>query len=555
MLIHLHVKNFALIDEIEADFTHGLNILTGETGAGKSILLGSINLALGGKADKDSIREGCEYAFVELLFKIENDFQRDLIKSFDIFPEEDILIIQRKILPGRSISKICGETVTVGTLKAVASAFLDIYGQHDYQNLLQPKKHIEFLDLFAGKKIEDARLRVESSYKEYCDIRKKLATPAMDSEVRLKEIDFAKFEISEIENANLIPGEEDELAAFLKKAENSEKILQALNASKMYLSEMDESAENSLDKVLREIGNVSSYDEEVSGIEERLNDAQSIISDISRDISRICESMDFDPVRLNEARERYDCINHLQMKYKKSTEEILSYCEQRKKELEELENFEETKALLELGLKNATEKLAASCKELSEIRKEEALKLEKEITVALKELNFDEAVFKIDFEETQFSSNGFDNVSFLISTNKGESLKLLSNVASGGELSRIMLSIKTVIADKEGTGTLIFDEIDSGISGMTAWMVSKKLGILSKEHQIILITHLPQIAAMADNHFRIYKEEQDSKVVSRLENLSEEGSLNELARLLGSDTLTEAALTNAKELKKKAKEE
>lgn len=554
MLIHLHVKNFALIDEIEADFTEGLNILTGETGAGKSILLGSINLALGAKADKDVIREGCEYAFVELLFRIENDYQREVLKEMDIFPDDDILIIQRKILPNRSISKICSETVTTSRLRSVAGMLLDIYGQHDYQNLLQPKRHIEFLDSFAGAKISEPSAEVKKYFREYNEILKSLNAPEMDSETRLKEIDFALFEVNEIENAGLSEGEEEDLSAYLKKAENGERVIQALNTASFYLKDMDESAQAQIGRSLRELSGVSDCDSEVSDIYDRLSEIDSLLSDLSRDISRTTENFDFDPESLANARERFDVINRLSLKYGRTIPDILAYGERRKTELEKLQNSENIKAELEKKLASVTVKLENACVKLSEARKSEALKLEKQICEALKDLNFEEAAFKVNFEKTDYSGSGFDNVSFYISTNKGESLKLLSSVASGGELSRIMLAIKTVIADNEGTNTLIFDEIDAGISGKTAWKVSEKLGILASQHQVICITHLPQIAAMADNHFRIYKESDDNKTHSHLENLSKDESLNELARLLGSDEISAAALENARALKSQAEE-
>lgn len=554
MLLQLHVKNLAIIDEVEVDFTEGLNILTGETGAGKSVILGSIHLALGAKADKDSIRAGAEYALVELVFQVENDEQKKKILDLDLPIEDDgIVILQRKISPARSVFKVCGEAVSSSVLKELASVLLDIYGQHDYQSLLQDKKHLDILDSFGGKELADKKAVLKEKYTEYLELKRTCETPEMSPEQRERELSFARFEVDEIEKAKPVPGELEELESSLRKMENSGKVKEGLARVLQLLKEDDSSCENSLNRALREMSGLSSLDDDMAELEERMADVDSLLRDLSRDISSVLEADDFDEREFVRVRERVDLINHLQMKYGKSIEKILKYAEERKAYIYRLENAVEESERLQKELMKAKADMEAIAAEISDLRKDEAKKLEKEIVEALHDLNFMQAEFKVSFEDSDaVGANGKDKVVFMISTNPGEKLRPLSNVASGGELSRIMLAIKTISAKRDEINTLIFDEIDSGISGKTAWKVSEKLGILAKSHQVICITHLPQIAAMADSHYCIEKSEKDGKTVTDISPLDEAGSLNEIARLLGGEMITDAVLENAKELKLQA---
>ncbi len=554
MLLQLHVKNLAIIDEVEVDFTEGLNILTGETGAGKSVILGSIQLALGAKADKDSIRDGAEYALVELVFQVENEEQKKRILDLDLpVEEEGVVILQRKISAARSVFKVCGETVSASVLKELAPILLDIYGQHDYQNLLQDKKHLDILDSFGTQELTDKKAVLREEYSHYLSIKKACDTPEMSPEQRERELSFARFELEEIEQAKLVPGELEELESNLRKMENSGKIKEGLVRVLQMLKEDDVACENSLNRALREMAALSAMDDDMVELEERLSEVESLLRDLNRDLCAALEADDLDERELVRVRERVDLINHLQLKYGKSIEQILQYAEERKAYIYRLENAVEESERLQRELTEMEGKLAVMAEDVSLLRKAEASKLEKEIVEALHDLNFMQAEFRVSFEETEnVGASGKDKVVFMISTNPGEKLRPLSSVASGGELSRIMLAIKTISAKRDEINTLIFDEIDSGISGKTAWKVSEKLGLLAQSHQVICITHLPQIAAMADSHYCIEKSEKDGKTVTDIRPLEEEGALNEVARLLGGELITEAVLENAKELKLQA---
>ncbi|MBE5885909.1 MAG: DNA repair protein RecN [Lachnospiraceae bacterium] len=554
MLLQLHVKNLAIIDEVEVDFTEGLNILTGETGAGKSVILGSIHLALGAKADKDSIRDGAEYALVELVFQAENEEQRKRILDLDLPIEDDnIIILQRKIMPARSVFKVCGEAVSVSVLKELAPVLLDIYGQHDYQSLLQDKKHLDILDSFGDGRLTDKKAILKEEYAKYLELKKLADTPEMSPEQRERELSFARFEADEIDKAKLIPGELEELESNLRKMENSGKVKEGLSRVLQLVRDEDTSCENVLNRALREMSNVSSLDEDMEEYEARMSEVDSLLRDLSRDISSYLEADDFDEREFARLQERVDLINHLQIKYGKNIEKILEYAEERKAYIQRLENAAEEGERIQKELQMQESLLKKCAEEVSALRKEEAQKFEQEIMEALHDLNFMQAEFKVSFEEAEtVSANGKDKIVFMISTNPGEKLRPLSAVASGGELSRIMLAIKTISAKRDAINTLIFDEIDSGISGKTAWKVSEKLGRLSHSHQIICITHLPQIAAMADSHYCIEKSGQDGKTVTQIKALNENGALNEIARLLGGDSITEVVLENARELKLQA---
>lgn len=554
MLLQLHVKNLAIIDEVEVDFTEGLNILTGETGAGKSVILGSIHLALGAKADKDSIRDGAEYALVELVFQLENEEQKKRIRDLDLPVEEDnVVILQRKISPMRSVFKVCGETVSASVLKELAPILLDIYGQHDYQSLLQDKKHLDILDSFGNQELTDKRTVLKEEYNHYLSIKKACDTPEMSPEQRERELSFARFEVEEIEKAKLIPGELEELESNLRKMENSGKIKEGLIRVLQLLKEDDSACENSLNRALREMNALTSLDEDMLELEERMAEVDSLLRDLNRDLCNVLEEDDLDEREFVRVRERVDLINHLQLKYGKSIEQILDYAEERKAYIYRLENAVEESERLQRELSEEEAKLSNLADEVSSLRKAEARKLEKEIVDALHDLNFMQAEFQVSFEPLEHvGATGSDKVVFMISTNPGEKLRPLSAVASGGELSRIMLAIKTISAKRDEINTLIFDEIDSGISGKTAWKVSEKLGFLAQSHQVICITHLPQIAAMADSHYCIEKSEQNGKTITDIRPLDESGALNEVARLLGGEMITDAVLENAKELKLQA---
>ncbi len=556
MLISLHVKNLALIDEEEVFFEEGLNILTGETGAGKSIVIGSVNLALGAKADKDLIRDGAEYALVELVFQLD-ERQEERLREMDIFPEEDhTLIIQRRIMPSRSVCKVCGETAGAKQLKEIAGVLINIHGQHEHQTLLQKKKYKEILDDYAGESSAGLKDEIRECYREFTELQKELEKNTGDEAAREREASLLRFEVEEIEEANLNPGEDEELEQLYHKMVNSRKIKEAVyGACHMTGYGEGESAGEYIGRALRELKSVFSYDSVLEELEAQLQDIDNLLGDFNRAASGYMDGLEFDGEDFARTEERLNLVNHLKSKYGKNIEEVLAYKTHGEERLNILENYEiyRNEVLQRLG--QTREKLLKLCGKLSDIRKKCAKKLGKELKQALRELNFEEVHFEILVNPCPEmpASDGYDDIEFIISTNKGEAPKPLNQVASGGELSRIMLAFKTVLADKDDIQTLIFDEIDTGISGKTAWKVSEKLGILGKNHQVVCITHLPQIAAMSDVHFLIEKSAKKDRTVTTIKKISEEDDLRELARMLGGAEITEAALQNAREMKALAK--
>lgn len=554
MLISLHVKNLALIEQAEVVFGPGLNILTGETGAGKSILIGSVNLALGAKADKDMIRTGAEFGLVELIFQSEDKALASKLEEMDLPVEEDgTIIISRKIQPLRSISKINGETVTSKQVKELAEYLIDIHGQHEHQSLLHKKKHLEILDAYAGDEVRILLEEVKNNYESYHQLFKQMEQENLDETARKKELDLALFELEEITDAQIVLGEDEQLESKYRKMVHSQKIGTAVSTAYRMTGYEDESAAGSgIGRALREMRSVSSLDEGLGDLESQLLEIDGLLNDFNRDLSQYISELEFDPEDFDRVESRLNVLNHLKDKYGHSLEAVFAYAEEKQKQVDKLADFELYIENLQKEIASSKARLEDSCARLSKARKVAAKSLQEILKEALEDLNFLAVNFAIDFKDKEPSANGIDDVEFLISTNPGESVKPLVNVASGGELSRIMLAIKTVLAHRDSIDTLIFDEIDAGISGKTAWKVADKLGKLGKSHQVICITHLPQIAAMADEHFEIAKSATEDSTVTKITKLSEEEALKELARLLGSDTLSQAALVNAKEMKQQA---
>lgn len=555
MLQSLHVKNLALMEETEVVFQEGLNILTGETGAGKSLLIGSLNLALGGKFDKDLLRKGAESGLVELVFSSEDTRVAQKLTEMDLASEEDgTVIISRRLREGKSTCRINGETVTARQVRELAEVLLDIHGQHEHQSLLHKKKHREILDAYCGVELELAAAKVAKEYRECSRLRRLVEEEAMDEETRAKEQALAAFESQEIDAAKLRIGEDEELEQRYRFMSNSRKIVEHLAESYRYSgSDVQDGAGASLGRALRSLRGVSMYDDRLSSLEEQLAEVDSLLADYNRDVSEYISGCEFDEADFAAVEERLNILNHLKGKYGKTIEEVLRYGESRQQTLEKLTDYDAYIQGLQRELAERDKELAVACEELSLIRRENAFLLSEKLRDALVQLNFLTVEFEIAVRPGQtITSQGYDDVEFLISTNPGESLKPLSQVASGGELSRVMLAIKTVLAKQDAVDTLIFDEIDAGISGKTAWRVSEQLDTVARVHQVICVTHLPQIAAMADAHFVIRKSSEGQHTVTNVCRLEEADSLAELARLLGSDKLSEAALSNAREMKEQA---
>lgn len=544
MLLELHVKNLALIERADVEFGQGLNILTGETGAGKSIIIGSVNLALGQKAAKDIIRSGADQGYVELVFSVSEERKKELEK-FEIYPDEDgLVIVSRKILPTRSVSKINDETVTAARLRQVTGLLIDIHGQHEHQSLLHVSKHLEILDTFAKSRTSLLKDQVAEAYRKYKALEAALEEAGGDQESRKREVDFLQFEISEIEAAELKEGEEESLTERYRRYSNGRRILESL-------SEAYEAVETEgIGQAIRQVNDVASYDEELKGIQDQLYDVESILNDVRHAISAYLDDLTFDEEEMAQIEERLDLIRGLQAKYGSTVQQIEKVLEEKKARLEKLENYDEYRRQTEREYEQVKETLEKLCGNLSKERKAAAKTLAVQIKKGLVDLNFLDVDFSMEFKRLKyFTALGYDEAEFMISTNPGEPKRSLGMVASGGELSRVMLAIKTVLADSDAIPTLIFDEIDTGISGRTAQKVSEQLAVISKSHQVICITHLPQIAAMADCHYEIAKSAEGKKTTTKIRKLSEEEMVEELARLLGGAQITDAVRQNAREMK------
>ena len=548
MLLELQVKNLALIEQAQVEFGEGLNILTGETGAGKSIIIGSVNMALGGKASKDSIRQGADSAYIELLFSVGGDAQREALKAMEIFPSEDeTLIISRKILPTRSVSKINDETVTTAKLRQVTALLMDIHGQHEHQSLMDIHKHLEILDAYGKGKIASWKEKIRREYQEYRKLKEKLSSMETGQEDRLREADFCRFEIENIEEAALKEGEEEELTSRYRKLSHMQRIMEALSSAYEVLEG------DSLGRAVRDVDQVAGFDEDLSPIRDQLLDLEALSNELERSIQEYMDGCQFEESEFRQIEERRDVIRGLQAKYGPTIAQVFKVLEEKKKRLEELENYDEIREELKRKLSEAEKVLAGDCEQLSAIRNAAGKILAEKIKESLIDLNFLEVEFVMEFRRLDhYTIEGFDEAEFLISTNPGQPVRPLKAVASGGELSRIMLAIKTVLADTDEIPTLIFDEIDTGISGRTAQKVSEKLKEISRTHQVICITHLPQIASMADSHFEIAKSIKGKETVTNIRRLGREESIDELARLLGGAEITEAVRKNAKEMKELA---
>lgn len=559
MLLSLHVKNLALIDEAEIEFTKGLNILSGETGAGKSILLGSINLALGAKADKDCIRSGAEQAVIEMVFQLENDVQRRRMEELELSPEDGgIVIVQRRISEKRSVCKVCGETVTAKQLSQLAEVLLHIHGQRDNQLLLHEKEQRAYLDGYAGEKMQPLLHQVKEAYAAYCACREEELAVSEQEHAGEREIALAQFEVNEIEQAALMPGEDEELERRYHKMMNGRRIMEHVQrAYGMTGDGESQSAGMLIGAAAVELRSAASLDGDAAELQEQLVNIDALLNDFNRDLSAYISDMEFDEREFHEVETRLDLINHLKSKYHAdSIAQIQAYLEKQQTYLEQMSDFDAYKERVRERLKQSEKALHELCSEVSALRIKTAGQLAGDLSAALQGLNFLQAGVRIDVtpDETHCTADGCDGVVFMLSLNPGEPYKPLSAVASGGELSRIMLALKTMKADKDGIDAMIFDEIDAGISGKTAWLVSEKLGLLAKNSQVICITHLPQIAAMADTHFVIEKETKEGRTATRIYPVEDQTLLKELARMLGGDQITEAALQNAAEMKRMAQE-
>lgn len=552
MLESLYVKDFAIVDEIRVDFGRGLNIMTGETGAGKSVIIGSINLALGAKANKNLIRRGKEVAFAELVFSVDAEMEKKL-RNMDIFPEDGILTLARRIGQDRSVSRINGETVPLSKVREVSSLLLDLHGQQENHSLLSSKNHLDILDRYCLKEVENLKEELLKKVREYREKMEELSHYQKDKTQAERELDFLKYEYEEIERAELKEGEEEELEAKVRKFSYQGKIMSALNEVFSNV-EGSKGAEELISKSVKLISKIVDMDEAAKGLLSELSDAEALLADFKSSLLAYADENVFDEALYHEAEQRLDFIREIYAKHGGSYRSTMAYFEEAEKEIDKLTHLHEYREKLLLATSELKEELLDVCDRLTEKRKKAGKRFASEVKKALTDLNFLQVEFEVAFEKTEsFTARGNDELSFLISTNPGEPLRNLSEIASGGELSRIMLAIKSVMADTDSIPTLIFDEIDTGISGRTAQKVSEKLALISSGRQIIAITHLAQIAAMADRHFLIEKKSDEGHTATGIRCLKEEETIEELARILSGAEITENVLTSAAEMKKLAK--
>ena len=547
------MKSFALIDEVEINLASGLNVLTGETGAGKSIIIDAVNFALGQRVSKDVVRDDAEYALSELVFEINDDKTKERLNQFDIPLDDNEVLIQRKITNGKSTARINGETVTLSTLKLIAAGLIDIHGQHDNQSLLSKASQQNLLDTILSDELKELLIRMKDTY---VNLNNKISEyEQLNTKEAEKEIAFLQYELNEIDSASLHEGEDEALESDYKKMNNSKRIADLVSGAHRITGYDSEGAGSLIGRALSMIRQASSIDDDAKDLELILNDIDGLLNDFNRSIADYEMSLDFSDEDYKNTEDRLNLINSLKNKYGKSIKEILDKRDEFEDELNRLLNADEYKSALLSEITSLKKEAYKLCKEISAIRKKGANKLSGEIADALLDLNFLDSQFeiKVTSDEENMKQSGYDDIEFFISTNPGEALKPLNQVASGGEMSRIMLAIKSVCAN-DSTATLIFDEIDTGISGRTAQKVSEKMSRIAKEHQVIVVTHLPQIAAMADTHFEISKSVNNGRTITSIETLSEEGKIKELARMLGGVTITEKVLENAKDMKKQADE-
>ena len=550
MLDRLMVKDLALIEKSVVEFEPGLNILTGETGAGKSILLGSIQLALGQKANKDMIRHGSEQALIELSFSLEEEKEAALKElEEDLEIEEGSLIIRRKISEKKSENRVNDLSVTLAKLREISGELLDLHGQHEHHSLLKEGAHLAILDSFMTRRGGRILSEVKEAYENYREKKKKVEAYSLPEEERKRELDFLQFELEELSSANLKPGEEEQLSKDYAVYENRDRLKSLL------LRVQEELADRDFHGPVKNLEEAVTFDESLKNVLDTAYELEAVGEDCLRAVEHYLDHSEMDEEKFFLLGERLDTIRSLMMKYGGTEEKALEALSKKEERLRFLTDYEKEKALMEEALARSEEELREKAEKLSLERQKTAKELEERIQQEMQELGFLDTRFTFRFEKKrEISEKGLDEVESYVSLNPGEPLRPLREVGSGGELSRIMLSIKTVLADTDAVPTLIFDEIDTGISGRTAEKVGEKLEKIAKNHQVILITHLPQIAAKADRHFLIEKNVQEGKTKTEIHALNEEASVKELARLLGGEELTEAALQNARSLKAKAKE-
>ena len=540
MIRHISIRNFAIIENVEIDFNDGLNIITGETGAGKSVVIEAVSLALGSRADTAFVRSGTDKAVIQLVAESDG---------------EDVIITREISAAGRSLCRINDEIVTLGALSKFCRSLADIHGQYDHQSLLDPDHHIRLIDLYRKDSILPAKASVAELYDKYTDLCSQLARLRKDQAEGRRQRDFMDFELNEIEEAHLSEGEDEALEDEISLLQNSEKIFSSLAGAYQVASESEFSLLSAMKQVSDMVGETAQYTRELSELSQRLESLYYEYEDACGELRSQRDGTVFDPAALDAAIGRYEIIRRLKEKHGMTIPELLDYADQLRVRLSSIDNADEEIAALEARIGQTASALTVASDQLSELRRASAAELEQLITEQLGQLNFNDAAFAVDFRQNldaggnvQFTSEGTDIVEFLITTNRGEPLKPLSKIASGGEMSRIMLAFKKIIGDYDHIPTMIFDEIDSGISGVAASVVGRKLREIAARHQVICITHLPQIAACGTSNYRIWKHSDDRSTYTSIDPLTPDEKVCEIARLLGGENITPTTLASAKEL-------
>lgn len=555
MLLNVHIKNIALIDDANVNFTDNLNILTGETGAGKSIIMGALKIGMGDKLPKDIVREPDKEGFCQLLFLVDDPQVIEQIRDLGVEPSEDgEILITRRINNSRTINTINDMAVTAAKLREVSALLIDMHTQHQQQTLLKKAEHMKLLDKYGRASIDPLKQKVAEYHREYVTLRREMDELSMDEAERSRKVEFLKYQIAEIESANIKTGEDEDVEHQYNRMVNSRDIVAA--ASDVYSVtgyESSSSAGNEIGRALASMKGIKDLDGEIDGLYSQLENIDALLNDFNVELNDYMQSMDFDDSEFRSVESRLDVINDIKGKYGSTVEEVFKYLEDNRKEYERLSEYDEYIAGLSDKIKKAEKAMLKAADALTADRQKQAENLCRDIRDALADLSFMEVRFDMVFDRLpECTANGIDDCYFVISTNVGEKMRPLYDVASGGELSRIMLAIKSCMASEDNIGTLVFDEIDVGISGRAAQKVAEKMAVISRSHQVISITHLPQIAAMADSHYLIEKSADEGKTVTRIVRLNDEESTEEIARLLGGVTITEAVMSNAREMKQMA---
>jgi len=551
MITHIKIQDFAIIDHLDVDFHEGLNVITGETGAGKSIIIEAISTALGSRADTTYVRTGKDKAIIQLTLDTSDEQSQAFFEENGITPDEETVIKREISKTGKSVCRINGEIVPVSLLSKFCRGLADIHGQYDHQSLLNAEQHVFLLDSFGGPEIRKVRETTEQVYHQYVDCSRQLNQIKNNLAAAQRQRDFMSFELDEINKIKPVLGEDDELAQRITLLENSQRIFERLSGAYEVLFGEEQAVISQLSTVTNQLSDVAEFSTEISGFHDQVSDAYYQLEDVAEELRRFKDTLTFSPEELEEAYKRQDLLDGLKRKHGGTLEAVLSYAKEVETALTKIDNADaEIEALTRnLGIYRDQLKLASS--RLSLLRHNAADLMSQKINAELMELNFQNAQFVVDFKEqekTVYTANGIDVVEFLISTNKGETPKPLAKIASGGEISRIMLAMKRITGELDYIPTLIFDEIDSGISGITASIVGKKLVQIAENHQVMCITHLPQIAACGTHHYKIQKTDNDESTVSTVVPLTENERVDEIARLLGGINITETTRESAREL-------